>query len=82
MKAFGALSGGKWEPVTVTDSIETGKVVLSRLDGTVVSVSPDGQVLVRPAGTDAAWERGVISGHLITYPTDGVNCYGFALTDL
>lgn len=79
MKAFGDINKGPWQLVNVNPSSAAGKSVLSRPDGTVVSVNPDGGIESRPAGTDAAWEQCVIDGGIVTYCADGVRVYPFAL---
>ena len=49
-----------------------GKVVVENLDGTVMSVQPDGRVESRPAGSAGAYEQATIVGNNLAFrPVSG-----------
>lgn len=52
---------------SINDLPNTKKKTLSFLDGTVVSIQPDGSIESRPAGSDGGYERCSVDGQVATW---------------
>jgi hypothetical protein len=84
MIAVGPLGG----PLTVRDKLiaqADGMVTVSNLDGTVMSIQPDGTEESRPAGTAGAFERSAKAGNVLIFWAgsgfDAPKAYAFALVE-
>ena len=75
MRHFAAREYAKVKKVP---SIAAGQFVLVLESGLVLSVQPGGQIQVRPAGSDGAWEQCASSGTLVAFAPDDVK-YVFGL---
>ena len=81
MWGFGSINGGPWRAVTVKPSSAQGKSVLMVENGEVISVQPSGEVQLRPAGTDNAYEQCVVGNGTARYATDGKSLWPFGLLE-
>ena len=58
--------------IDVGGQVVGGKVVVENLDGTVMSVQPDGRIESRPAGSAGAYEQATIVGNNLAFrPVSG-----------
>lgn len=78
-KAFPNFDGSTLRSVTTKQSARAGYVNVIELDGTVLSVQPDGTQQTRPAGTDAGYEQGQISGGAVLYQPEAPTGEVFAV---
>ena len=60
------------------DDVGNGEVLAVKLDGTVLSVQPDGTIETRPAGAKGPYERATVIGNMVVYRPLNVG-YGFPL---
>ena len=61
------------------EDVGNGEVIAVRLDGTVISVQPDGAIETRPAGTKGPYERATVIGNTLIYrPLDVAFAFAFA----
>lgn len=56
-----------------------GTVTVANVDGTVVSVQPDGRIETRPAGTAGAYERATLVGQMLFFCPDAASGKVFAI---
>ncbi len=69
--------------VKAVSPVSNGGTVLENVDGTIVSIQPDGSVQTRPPGADGGYERCQINGNGATWqPAPGVYyTFTFVLVD-
>lgn len=61
-------------------SVSNGGTVLENLDGTIVSIQPDGSVQTRPAGADGGYERCTVNGNVATWkPAEKFYTFGWVV---
>ena len=72
MIAVGTTPLTDWVVARRVVDVGGGKVVVENLDGTVMSVQPDGRVESRPAGSAGAYEQATIVGNNLAFrPVSG-----------
>lgn len=61
-------------------AVSNGGTVLENLDGTIVSIQPDGRVETRPSGADGGYERCTVNGNVATWkPGDKYYTFGWVV---